>query len=227
MVILFLVRGLRGWVSTEWTASISTRNQRISPYFSCDRGLLGTHWYGFPSPINLCLCCGHSFFQCSFPLRYAHWSFSNLTWSPGVLLVSVRISIVTVTYSISYTLLISVTSCRYLGPCDKSHINSLLFFWGKLPVNLPEVLWESSRKFWISWITSDTIERLVGCLAAALNQEGLALMSSAHLPWSVLEYHFGRIEGNIWSAFLSASILVALLGFSHDSVPLLSSEMGT
>lgn len=51
-------------------------------------------------------------------------------------------------------------------------------------------------------------------------------MSRAHLPWSVLEYHFGRIEGNIWSAFLSASILVALLGFSHDSVPLLSSEMG-
>lgn len=110
-----------------------------------------------------------------------------------VLLVSVRIPIVTGTYSISHTLLIPVTSCRYLGPCDKSHINSFLGFWGKLPVNLPE---------------------------------GLALVSSAHLPWSVLEYHFGRIEGNIWSAFLSASILVAL-GFSHDSVPLLSSEMGT
>ena len=108
---------------------------------------------------------------------------------PWVLLVSVRIPIVTGTYLISYTLLISVTSCRYLGLCDKSHVNSLLGFWGKLLVNLPE---------------------------------GLALVSSAHLPWS-----FGRTKGNIWSAFLSASILVALLGFSHDSVPLLSSDMGT
>lgn len=74
MVVFFLLRELRGFISTEQAAPVSTRNHSFAPHLFCNPGLLRDHSYGAlvtPSnPVRLriytafsCLSCRLSFFQ--------------------------------------------------------------------------------------------------------------------------------------------------------------------
>lgn len=90
-------------------------------------------------------------------------------FSSGSLPLNVSEQFLTMTYSFPQDVLISITSCEYLGPTsDKSNINVLLvsraiqMYRGKPLVSFLEVLQEPSKRV---MIPLNTFERLIGASA--------------------------------------------------------------